>query len=129
MDKKFKIEIIPGMGRGVVAEENIKKGELIARFELLVLSTEETSAIAMTKLAKYTYNFDGKNKQDCLALGAGALLNHSDHPNTFFEIVIKADRPMLQISALTEIKTGDQLVIDYGSDDPTFKSRKSFYFE
>ena len=124
--KLVSVDNFPGMGRGVVAREDIEQNTVIAEYELLILSTEDTKLISNTILATYTYTFNQETAQDCIALGEGSLFNHSDSPNIGYQIINKNEKSVLRISSLRKIQSGEQLFIDYGADDPSFNKKKRY---
>ncbi len=108
-------------GREVTATEIIQRGDVITECEILVLSDADTITIEETNLRYYTFKYN--STQDCLVLGCGEIFNHSDTPNVSFKLVDlparKLDMPtrkVMQFVALSEIRTGQQLFIDYASD-------------
>src|SRR4051794_2666299 len=69
-----------GKGRGVFASSPIRKGELIERVPVLVLTIDEYyDGICTTTLAHYCFNW--REGTVALALGYGSLYNHSYRPN------------------------------------------------
>lgn len=104
--KKTKIKFNAKKGRGVYADELVAKGDQIEVCQLVVLNLNEVGK----KLEGYVF---GLSKQKvALALGNGSLYNHSDNPNAFCSI--DTQNKILFIEALSSIKKGQEITIDYG---------------
>lgn len=104
--KKLEIRIDPIKGRGVYAQEKIKRGELIEICQLLLVPHEE----AVDSLDPYVFMYNRKFL--AVALGNGSLFNHRNSPNArcYFEFKEK----LLVFEAVTEIKIGEEIFINYG---------------
>ena len=82
----IEVKRIKGKGRGVFARRLIRKGELIEKVPMLVLSIEEYhDGISKTSLANYCFAW-GQGTV-ALALGYGSLYNHSYKPNARYDDV------------------------------------------
>ena len=112
----YSVQIVEGMGRGIIAERDIKKGEVITNCELLVLSPEDTVKVNETDLKWYVFTFDKNKKQDCLVMGDGEIFNHDDDANTLYGLIDWNGRKLMRFQACRDIKRGEQLFIDYGAD-------------
>ena len=110
----YKIEMIEGMGRGIVSIKHIWKGTIIEICELLVLSEIDTKLVNLTELEFYTFKYN--QNQDCLVLGNGEIYNHSDKPNVKYQIGSKNDRSVMFFIALKDIEPNEQLCINYQDD-------------
>ena len=110
-------------GLGVFARRAIRKGELIERVPLLILSTAEYAAgVDQSLLAGYVFAWgDGEY---ALALGYGSLYNHSYRPNAVYEDD-EPHRAKLFI-AHRAIKLGEEITVNYNGS-PT--SRVRMWFE
>ena len=115
-DAIYSVQMIEGMGRGVIAERDIKLGEIITNCELLVLGTISTRLVNQTELQYYTFVFDATNNQDCLVLGDGEIFNHDDNANTLYGLIDWNGRKLMRFQAARDIKKGEQLFINYGAD-------------
>jgi SET domain-containing protein len=117
MDKPiYSVQIIDGMGRGIIAEKDIKRGEVITNCELLVLSPEDTIKVNETDLKWYTFTFNAETSQDCLVMGDGEIFNHDDDANVLYGLIEFNGRKLMRFQACRDIKRGEQLFIDYGVD-------------
>lgn len=113
----YSVQVIEGMGRGIIAERDIKKGEVITNCELLVLSPADTLAVNATDLKWYTFVFDKNTKQDCLVMGDGEIFNHDDNANVLYGLIDWNGRKLMRFQAARDIKKGEQLFIDYRADE------------
>jgi SET domain-containing protein len=117
MDKPiYSVQMIDGMGRGIIAEKDIKRGEVITNCELLVLSPDDTIKVNETDLKWYTFTFNAETRQDCLVMGDGEIFNHDDDANTLYGLIDFNGRKLMRFQACRDIKRGEQLFIDYGAD-------------
>ena len=101
-------------GRGLYATHDLQPGQIVFSAELLVLSPEDTIKLQATDLKDYVFTFNAT--QDCLVLGDGELFNHSDANNVGFKLGKHGERTVMYFYALTEIKAGSQLFINYADD-------------
>jgi SET domain-containing protein len=108
--------MVEGMGRGIIAEKDIKRGEVITNCELLVLSPEDTIKVNETDLKWYTFTFNAETNQDCLVMGDGEIFNHDDDANVLYGLIEFNGRKLMRFQACRDIKRGEQLFIDYGAD-------------
>lgn len=108
--------LIVGMtdvGRGVFAQRNFAKGEVVETCPLLVKPTDQWGD------ATSDYVFEHGKKNQAMALGLCSLYNHSDKPNMEYENDDLANTMVTR--AARDIKAGEELRISYGSD--WFKNR------
>lgn len=98
-------------GRGVFAENNIQKGEMIERAPVLVLPDEQWQYINRTLLFSYCYSW---HQETALALGFGSLYNHSYTPNAYY--VKRYEEAEIDIVALRDIAAGEEILINYNGD-------------
>jgi hypothetical protein len=123
MSNIYSVQMVEGMGRGIIAERDIKLGEVITNCELLVLGQADTSSVNQTELQWYTFVFDAANKQDCLVLGDGEIFNHDDNANTLYGLIDFDGRKLMRFQAARDIKKGEQLFINYGADVPSVNTQ------
>jgi SET domain-containing protein len=112
----YSVQMVEGMGRGVIAERDIKLGEVITNCELLVLSKPDTCLVNQTELQYYTFVFDAANSLDCIVLGDGEIFNHDDDANTLYGLIDWNGRKLMRFQASRDIKKGEQLFINYAAD-------------
>lgn len=115
-DAIYSVQMVEGMGRGVIAERDVKLGEVITNCELLVLSKPDTCLVNQTELQYYTFVFDAANNLDCLVLGDGEIFNHDANANTLYGLIDWDGRKLMRFQAARDIKKGEQLFIDYAAD-------------
>lgn len=116
--KKIKIIDIKGKGRGVVASEEIKKGEIIETCPIIYLSEKEKKFIENESDVLYYYYLH-KIKPDkiCIMFGYGSMYNHDLNANADFEYDDDITTKSLRIRAIKDIKTNEEIVIDYEFDN------------
>lgn len=96
-------------GRGVFAIRDIEEGEVIERCPMIVVDTDEATAVCDTVLGQYAYGWDGGAV--AIALGFGSLYNHAAEPNALYE---EAEQPATMIvRARRWIRAGEEILIDY----------------
>ncbi|WP_174733354.1 SET domain-containing protein [Mesobacillus harenae] len=98
--------------RGVFATENIKKGDLIHKAPVLSYPNEQHVHIEKTALDDYAFEY-GKN-HSAILLGYGMLFNHSYTPNATYDI--NFDEHTFDFYAYTDIKAGEEILINYNGD-------------
>jgi uncharacterized protein len=98
-----------GKGRGVFARRPIRKGEVIERVPVLVMSVEEyEKGMDGTLLSRYVFAWG--EDQIALALGYGSLYNHSYKPNARYQDVAPRTK---QFVALRDIRSGEEVTVNY----------------
>ena len=108
------------MGRGVFAERDFSKDELIERCPVLVLAADQRPLIIKTILAGYFFNWRSGSKVVAIALGYGSLYNHSRQPNAFYEQWLEKNQ--MDIVALRPIRRDEEIFINYGgTPDDSFR--------
>lgn len=113
-NKKITIKESGNLGRGVFAEENIKKGEVIEVAPIIVLQFEDFVDTKWNLLFEYYFWLDD---EVVLALGYGSLYNHSPQANAKYEINIK--QRAIKFTAIKDIKKGEEIFFNYkGSSSP-----------
>jgi uncharacterized protein len=111
-----------GKGRGVFARRPIRKGEVIERVPVLVLSAAEyEEGMDVTLLAGYVFAWG--EGQIALALGYGSLYNHSYRPNARYQDVTPRTK---QFVALRDIRPGEEVTVNYNGSP---KSRAKVWFD
>ena len=100
-----------GMGRGVFADERIRKGRVIETCPIIPLREAEEDDLSGTVLAKYLFAWGKGKRPSCIALGYGCLYNHSSKPNAVACTILS--RNEIEFVALRDIEEGEQILIDY----------------
>ena len=98
--------------RGVFAKQDIPKGTLFHAAPVIAYPNEEHQFIEKTLLADYAFEY-GIN-HTAILLGYGMLFNHSYTPNANYEI--NFDNHTFDFYAFTDIKSGDEILINYNGD-------------
>ena len=120
--ESIEVKRIKGKGRGVFARRLIRKGEVIERVPMLVLSSEDfENGLAGTLLANYCFAW-GRNTVG-LALGYGSIYNHSYKPNARYDDVGPQTK---EFTALRDIPPGAEITVNYNGEP---KSRTAVWFE
>jgi len=115
---KVKIVEVEGKGRGVVAVEKIKKGEIIETCPIIEISEKEKQFVeSQSDVLKYYYLIQEDLKRCCIMLGYGSVYNHSQNPNADIDYPDEKSEKYLQFVALRDIKPGEEIVYDYEFDD------------
>jgi SET domain-containing protein len=102
---------IPGKGRGVVAIEPLRAGELLEIAPVIPL-TEADRPAQNTILYDYPFLWDDPPYIEAIALGLISMVNHSEAPNAQFE-TDHASRTV-RLTALRDIAPGEEITFDYG---------------
>lgn len=104
-------------GKGVFANKNFIAGDIIEICPNIIDECDNFKGLS------YNYIFGNYNKNNIdyctLAFGYGSMYNHSNTPNAIWEI---KDRTNFTITALNNIKKGDEIFISYG--DKYWESRE-----
>ena len=109
---------MPEKGRGVVATEDIKNGEIIEICPIVFISEKETLFFEKEKTGlKYYYLIQTATNKFCIMLGYGSLYNHSLTPNAGIYYNLKTAENFLQFKAIKNIKAGEEIVFDYEFDN------------
>jgi hypothetical protein len=107
-------------GRGVVAAEDIRMGELIERAPVLIIPDIDRRRVDGSIVFTYVFMWEnGTVEEDlyqhtgrsAIALGYISLLNHSYAPNADF--IRHIDAGYIDLVARKDIRTGQEILIDY----------------
>jgi SET domain-containing protein len=116
------VKRIKGKGRGVFARRRIRKGEVIERVPMIVMTAKEYDEdLSGSRLSNYCFAW-GRN-QVALALGYGSIYNHSYSPNARYEDVGPQTKVFL---ALRLIEPGEEITVNYNGKP---KSRTKVWFK
>lgn len=118
------IKEVPGKGRGVFTDEDIKAGDLIEVCPMLVLPAKDRKFIDQTKIFNYYFLWGDTHKQSALALGFGSLYNHSRSANADYESYYEEEE--LHVICYRDIKAGEEVTINYNNDP---NSQEVMWFE
>lgn len=96
-----------------MAKEKIYKGEIVEECPVILIPESEIDSIEQTVVTNYEFRWDDTN--ECIVLGYGSLINHSNHPNIEYEA--DYSRMVMVFKALKDIEKGEELVSDYFQGD------------
>ena len=102
------------MGRGIFTSRNIKSQTVVEIAPVIVMESSDRKLIDQTLLHDYIFEWGGKKKQCCMALGWIPLYNHSYQSNCEYEMDYKNE--LIQIITVRAIKQGEELFINYNGD-------------
>jgi len=111
---------IPKAGRGVFAAEAIAEGEVIETCPVILLPESQTDTFHQTDLVKYYFMWGKDLELVALALGYGALYNHSFEPNATYKKKLETDT--LDFVAIKPIVKDVEITVNYNYSDPNDKS-------
>lgn len=101
-----------GKGRGVFARRWIRRGEVIERVPVLVLTSDEVKEPdKWTGLASYC--FEWSEGTLVIALGYGSLYNHSYQPNARYD---DHGGQTMVFTAIEDIAAGDEITVNYNAE-------------
>ncbi len=92
-------------GRGVFANKDIHKGEVIEKIPYIEFSRENS----FKEIEKYTFGL--KNKNVCLMMSYSSMLNHSNDPNSTIEEC--DNNEYLHLYSLKDIKKDEEITLSY----------------
>ncbi|MFC3040811.1 SET domain-containing protein [Virgibacillus xinjiangensis] len=98
--------------RGVFAVDDIPKGTLFHEAPVIAYPNDQHPHIEKTLLGDYAFEY-GIN-HSAILLGYGMLFNHSYEPNARYEI--NFDNHTFEFYAYTDIKAGDEILINYNGE-------------
>jgi hypothetical protein len=101
----------PGKGRGVFAQRNFKKGEVIESCPVIVLPAKELDTLELTQLYNYYFAWGPDSKDAAIALGYGSLYNHSYTPNARY--YKDFDNSLLKYVCIRDIEDNEEITINY----------------
>lgn len=104
-------------GRGVFAQKDFAKGEVIEKAAVIVIPKEQVKLIVQTVLFNYYFNWHGES--GAIALGLASLFNHSYHPNALY--VKNFAKRVIEVIAYQDIAEGEEVTVNYNGvvDDVT----------
>lgn len=127
--KTFKAESkIPNAGIGLFADENIKYGTVVWKFDdgVDMLFTDEEFSQAheekQKQIKKHAY-YDEKLKVWVLCADDAVMFNHSENPNCREEVDSKYFQG--RTIAIKDIKQGEEITCDYFEFDAKAKEKLS----
>ena len=112
-DNVIKKSLIPDSGRGVFAQKDYKKGDIVEQCIILLDYAEELSE---TIFNDYSWSDTHNDKEVSIipVTGKCNLFNDSDNYNVDTEYDL--DKTIMKMTANRDIKKGEELYISYGDD-------------
>lgn len=111
---RISVKNSPGKGRGVFAQQNFKKGEVIETCPVIVLPAEDIDSLELTELYNYYFAWGPDSKDAAIALGYGSLYNHSYNPNARY--YKDFENGLLKYVCIRDIQKGEEITINYNCD-------------
>lgn len=114
MQFKFSVGASPTLNgiRAIIADENIKEGELIEAAPVILIPKRQMSKVEDTVLG--WYNYEWNDKAECFVVGYGPIINHSYTPNAIFKKDFK--NLLMNYIAINDIKKGEEIFVNYNGD-------------
>ncbi|XP_075033498.1 N-lysine methyltransferase KMT5A isoform X2 [Mixophyes fleayi] len=123
-EEGLKVDIITGKGRGVIATRNFQRGEFVIEYhgdliEITDAKRREEFYAQDSSTGCYMYYFQYLNKTYCVdatkeSNRLGRLINHSKTGNCHTKLHNICDVPHLILIASRDIRSGEELLYDYG---------------
>jgi SET domain-containing protein len=110
---KIEVRDSPLHGLGVFALRDIRKGEVIERCSYLVIDDDDLQEI--NRLNDYLFTSPDVKTDYLVMLGCGMLYNHGAPANAEWQIA-DDDNRFVEFTALIDIRAGDEILHDYGSE-------------
>ena len=107
----IRVAEIPNRGRGVVAIEPIRHGELIEASPVVRLLPDATPP-KTSPLYDYCFAWDEPPFVEAIAFGVPSLVNHSAAPNATIDCDL--DTQSIRLLAARDIEAGEEITFDYG---------------
>jgi uncharacterized protein len=109
--------IIPNAGRGVFANETVRKSELIESCPVIEVSLKDPANNDRGLLVDYFFYF---GKGLAIALGFGSIYNHSYDPNATYKT--RKIGKTIDFIAIKNIKKGEEITVNYNFGKTNDKS-------
>ena len=99
----------PKRGRGVYADHDFHRDQIIEESPVIVIPAAEAGFITASTIGQYCYDWgDGEL---ALGLGCASLYNHEAKPNASYEMDYEHDTIIL--TAIVDITEGEEITICY----------------
>jgi uncharacterized protein len=105
------IRRVRGMGRGVFAGRQFRKGEVIEVCPVIPIPRTQSRKCRGEILDRYLFWWPVPGFPTAIALGFGSIYNHSPEPNATFATRVAADAVVFRAARV--IEPGEQLFVDY----------------
>lgn len=111
-------------GRGVFTKKDIPANTIIEISPVVVLPVKEAKHILKTKMQNYVFCWGNSARKIGVALGWGAIYNHSYASNAEYSANFKKNT--LTIRTVRPIKKGTEIFVNYNCDHD---SKKPVWFD
>jgi hypothetical protein len=108
---------IPGLGRGLVALQDIKKGQAITKSPVRVFKGQSLQTLRRaTCFEEFTYDWPEKKHiaAQAVVIGLPSFVNHSSRANSFH--VADPRQEVVSLIAHRDIEQGEQITMNYAGD-------------
>ena len=112
------------MGNGIFTSKAIKAKTVVEVSPVIVMTNSERELLDQTLLHDYIFEWGDRKKQCCMALGYVPIYNHSFNSNCEYEM--EFENQLIRITAVKDIKKGEELFINYNG---TYNNNKPLWFE
>lgn len=110
----FRIEALPGKGRGMVAAVPLEAGVAVARDHAVELAGEDCDLLERTALGAYYFAHPEDEDRGCLVFGPISLANHADLPSTALSWHRDPDLGLtVEMRTLRPVAAGEELTHRY----------------
>lgn len=107
---------IPEGDRGVFANVDIPKDQVIETCPYLEIPETEIESIAAGYLHNYLYFFGPDKEKALLALGFGSIYNHTYTPNAVYKI--KPKQKIIEFISVQDIPKDTEITVNYIQSSP-----------
>ena len=101
-------------GRGVFTTALIKAATVVEVSPVIVMKKEDRVHLDKTLLHDYIFEWGALKDQCCMALGLVPVYNHSYQSNC--EYFMDYDDQTIMVKTVRDIKSGEELTINYNGD-------------
>ncbi len=117
IDNLLEIKFISSKkGKGIFAKKHIKKGTIIERGHVILISNKEYEQIKDTILYHYVFEWDDPDKpefQSAIALSKCQFFNHSYKPN--LKYVYDYENQIIEYETIRDVSKGEELTVNYNA--------------
>ena len=115
MDTQLEIKYIsPEKGKGIFAKRFIKKGTIVEKGHIILLSNKDYEKIQDTILYQYIFEWDDSEKpefQNAIALSNCQFFNHSYKPN--LKYLYDYENQIIEYKTIRDVPKGEELTVNY----------------
>lgn len=100
--------------RGIFSLAPIPQGSIIEICPVLIIPPDQLEHLKKTVLYDYYWDWNEDKKSGAIALGFGALYNHSYQPNARY--LVDFENRHIEIHAIANIEAGEEINFNYNGD-------------